>query len=178
ALRARFPQLKRATRGLFETQAGLLRASACVEAIQALASRQGVELATQREVEAVEPSGAGLAVRAGGETYRAGQVVLAGGGWSSRICPELSQALWQCQQGIMYVQGVPQVFCRPAFAPFTGTDEGYYGFPAEDGVGLKIAQHVLGEALGDPDFDRATTPPGFVEGATRFLRDALGLEAA
>src|SRR5207249_5111057 len=87
ALRTQFPQLKRATRGLFETQAGLLRASACVEAIQALASRQGVELATQREVEAVEPSGAGLAVRAGGETYRAGQVVLAGGGWSSRICP-------------------------------------------------------------------------------------------
>src|SRR5205085_10952380 len=59
ALERKFPQLKRARRGLFETQAGFLRATACVEALQTLASRHGVEFSTGREAEAIEPSGTG-----------------------------------------------------------------------------------------------------------------------
>ena len=175
-LQIEFPQLKRARRGLLETEAGFLRATACVEAIQALAVRQGVEFATEREVVAVEPSGSDLVVRAGQETYRAEQVVLAGGGWSACLLPELGQALWQCQQGILYLRGVPEAFSRPSFAAFSCPDAGYYGFPSEPGVGLKVAQHSLGQPLDDPDFDRTSTPPGFTQGVRAFLAEELGLD--
>jgi glycine/D-amino acid oxidase-like deaminating enzyme len=178
AMRAEFPQFRRARRGLLETQAGFLRATACVEALRTLALRQEVVFASEREVESIEPGGDGPVVRTAAETYRAPQVVLAGGGWSNRLLPELGRSLWQCQQGIVYLQGVPQAFSRPAFVPFSCLDNGYYGFPSELGVGLKIAQHVLGEPLADPDFDRSTTPPGFVEGTEHFLRDELGLNLA
>lgn len=177
-LRARYPQLKRARRGILETDAGFLRASVCVEALHALALRHGVDVVTEREVTAVEPSGSGLSVRVGADTFQATQVVLAGGGWSARLFPELAGPLWQCQQGLMYVHGLPEIFSAPACVPFACLDNNYYGFPSEPGVGMKIAQHVLGDPITDPDFDRATLPTGFVEGAERFLREDLGVRLA
>lgn len=177
-LRAEFPQFRQARRALLEVEAGFLRATACVEALRELAGRVGVRFETGQEVEAIEPSGPGLAVRTARATYSAERVVLAGGGWSERLCPDLRQALSQSQQGIMYLRGVPPAFSRPALPPFSCPDEGYYGFPAEAAIGLKIAHHSLGRPLDDPDFDRATTPPDFAEGARRFVRDQLGLDPA
>jgi glycine/D-amino acid oxidase-like deaminating enzyme len=110
-------------------------------------------------------------------TYRAPQVVVAAGGWSRRLFPELSPALWQCQQGIVYLDGVPPAFCRPAFVPFSAAETGFYGFPAEPGrVGLKLARHLPTDPIDDPDFDRRTTPPGFVDAVSDFARRWLGLE--
>ena len=178
-MRARFPQFKRARRGLLDLDAGILRASACVEALYALALRQGVVFALERAAEAIEPSGSGLAVRVGDRTYRAQQVVLAGGGWSGQLFPELKEVLRQCQQGILYVHGVPATFEPPDFAPFVCLDNGFFGFPSEPVVGLKIAQHMLeGNTLDSPDFERCSSPAGFVEDAERFLRDDLGLRLA
>jgi monomeric sarcosine oxidase len=177
-LGGRFPQFKRARRALFETEAGFLRATACVEAISRLALEAGVVFAIGQETQAIEPSGLGLAVTSGQNTYYGTQVVVATGGWSNRLLPELGQALWQCQQGLLYVRGVPHEFGRPAFVPFSCLDEGYYGFPSEPAVGLKVAQHSLNEPIKDPDFDRSTLPPGFLEGVSRFLRDELGLDVA
>jgi glycine/D-amino acid oxidase-like deaminating enzyme len=177
-LAAAFPQLRNVRRGLLETQAGYLKASACVEALRTLAERAGAMIETGQEVQAVEPSGAGLRVVAARRSYQAEQVVLAGGGWSGRLVPGLRGPLWQCQQGILYLDGVPDAFKRPAFVPFSCADNGFYGFPAEDGVGLKVAEHILGEPIGDPDFDRSTTPAGFVEHVDGFLQKYLGLRRA
>jgi glycine/D-amino acid oxidase-like deaminating enzyme len=174
-MRSTFPQFKRARRGLLEPDAGVLRATACVEAFHALAVRERVDFVTEREVHAVESSGSYLDVQAGDETYRASQVVVAGGGWSGRLFPELSQSLWQCQQGILYIHGAPENFSRPAFVPFSSLDTGYYGFPSEPGLGFKIAHHSLGEPLADPDFERSEMPPGFIQGVDVFLREDLGL---
>ena len=178
ALRSEFPGLRNARRGLLETQAGFLRASACVEALQALAADRGVAFATGQEVETIEPGSSGLIVHAGSAGYRAERVVLAGGGWSSRVLPELDRALWQCPQGILYLESPPPALRRPTFAPFSCVDNGFYGFPAEPGVGFKLAEHVLGEATADPDFDRSRVPDGFRERAALFLRDYFGLELA
>jgi sarcosine oxidase len=175
-MRREFPQFRRARRGLLETTAGFLKATACVEAIAELARRSGATIIAGREVEAVEPAGAALLVRAGELRLSAPQVVVAGGGWSVRLLPELSEALWQCQQGILYVHDAPAHFQRPAFVPFSGSDGGFYGFPAEPGLPLKVALHVLGAPLDDPDFDRQTLPPGFESEAASWLRDELGLD--
>jgi N-methyl-L-tryptophan oxidase len=77
----------------------------------------------------------------------------------------------------MYLESVPAAFCRPAFVPYSGADTGFYGFPAELGrVGLKLARHLVTDPIDDPDFDRRTTPSGFVEAANEFVRDWFGLD--
>jgi glycine/D-amino acid oxidase-like deaminating enzyme len=175
-LRREFPQFRRGHRALLEEEAGFLRATDCVAALRALAEQHGVRLATERAA-TVESNASGVEVRTGAATYRAPQVVVAAGGWSRQLFPELGRALWQCQQGIMYLEGVPAAFCRPAFVPYSGADTGFYGFPAEPGrVGLKLARHLVTEPIDDPDFDRRTTPRGFVEAAGEFLRRWFGLD--
>jgi glycine/D-amino acid oxidase-like deaminating enzyme len=177
-LRTRFPWFRRARRGLSEPDAGWLRATACVEALLRLAQQAGAVCWPGQPIAAIEPSGSGYLVRAGRASFRAEQVVLAGGGWSGRLCPELRPLLRQYPQGLLYVHDVPPAFYHPAFVPYCCLDSMHYGFGAEPGVGFKVAQHKLGQPTDDPDFDRASTPPGFKEAAIAFLRDDFGLEAA
>ena len=178
SLRREFPQFRRGRRALLEEEAGFLRATDCVTALKDLAEKHGVQLATGQDA-TVARDGVGAAVRTATATYRASQVVVAAGGWSNRLMPELGRALWQCQQGIMYLEGVPAEFCRPAFVPYSAPSTGFYGFPAEPGrVGLKVARHLVTDPIDDPDFDRRTTPPGFVEGAGEFVRSWFGLDPA
>ena len=175
-LRREFPQFRRGRRALLEEEAGFLRATDCVIALRGLAEKHGVQFATGHDA-AVVRSGSGVEVRTDTATYRAPQVVVAAGGWSKRLFPELGRALWQCQQGIMYLEGVPATFWRPAFVPYSGADTGFYGFPAEPGrAGLKLARHLVTDPIDDPDFDRRTTPSGFVEAAGEFLRGWFGLD--
>ena len=175
-LRREFRQFRRGQRALLEEEAGFLRATDCVVALRTLAEKHGVQFATESGA-AIDSHGTGVEVRAGGATYRAPQVVVAAGGWSKRLFPELGRALWQCQQGIMYVEGVPAAFSRPALISYSAADTGFYGFPAEPGhVGLKLARHLVTDPIDDPDFDRRTTPAGFVEAAGEFLRTWFGLE--
>ncbi len=177
-LRREYPQFRPGRRGLLEEEAGFLRATDCVAALRRLAEREGVEFATGSNA-AVESVAGGVAVRTGTTTHRAPQVVVAAGGWSKRLFPELQASLWQCQQGIMYLEGVSTEFCRPAFVPYSAPSTGFYGFPAEPGrVGLKVARHLVTDPIDDPDFDRRTTPPGFVEGASEFVRSWFGLDPA
>ncbi len=175
-LRREFPQFRPGRRALLEEEAGFLRATDCVAALRGLAEKHGVRFATGQDA-TLEPAGRRVIVRTGAATYHAPQVVVAAGGWSKRLFPELGSALWQCQQGIMYLDGVPAEFCRPAFVPYSAPNTGFYGFPAEPGrVGLKVARHLVTGPIENPDFDRRTTPPGFVEGAGEFVRTWFGLD--
>jgi glycine/D-amino acid oxidase-like deaminating enzyme len=175
-LRREFPQFRRGRRALLEEEAGFLRATDCVIALKELAGRQNVQFATGQDA-TVACDGGFVEVRTATATYRAPRIVVAAGGWSNRLMPELGRALWQCQQGIMYLEGVPEAFCRPAFVPYSGADTGFYGFPAEPGrMGFKLARHLVTDPIADPDFDRRTTPPGFAEAAGEFLRDWFGLD--
>jgi len=177
-LRREYPQFRPGRRGLLEEEAGFLRATDCVATLRRLAEREGVEFATGSDA-AVESAAGGVAVSTGRATHRAPQVVVAAGGWSKRLFPELGGSLWQCQQGIMYLEGVSAGFCRPAFVPYSAPSTGFYGFPAEPGrVGLKVARHLVTDPIDDPDFDRRTTPPGFVEEASEFVRSWFGLDPA
>ena len=177
-LRREFPQFRPGRRALLEEEAGFLRATDCVAALRRLAEQEGVRFATGEDA-VVEPAARGVAVRTGASTHQAPQVVVAAGGWSKRLFPELDGALWQCQQGIMYLDGVPAEFCRTAFPPYSAPSTGFYGFPAEPGrVGLKIARHLVTDPIDDPDFDRRTTPSGFVETAGEFARAWFGLDPA
>ncbi|MCC7371502.1 MAG: FAD-dependent oxidoreductase [Chloroflexi bacterium] len=176
-LRARFPQFKLAKRALLERDAGFVRASACIESLRIVAERAGATILPEREIVAIDQDGQVVEVRtAGGERFQGERAVLALGGWTKRLLPELTETLTQTKQGIMYLAEVPPIFHSPQMPAWGCSDEGHYGFPAWRTDVFKIAHHVQSEPVASPDFDRRTTPPGFVEGAEAFLRDHFGID--
>ncbi|MFN8526557.1 MAG: N-methyl-L-tryptophan oxidase [Chloroflexota bacterium] len=178
-LASRYPQFLRARRALLETDAGFLRASACVETLRDLAESAGATVRTEQPVAAIEPNGGSVTVMLdGGERVTAARAVIAAGGWTQRLVPTLGSTLTQSQQGIMYVANTPAAFDYPAFPAFSSPDAGFYGFPAYRGDAFKVAQHVLGVPIASPDFDRSTAPEGFDAAAREFLADYLGLDPA
>ena len=185
AMRARFPQFRRAKRAILERDAGFVRASACIEALRVVAERAGAVILPEREIVAIDLDGPSVVVAtAGGERGQAGsgerfrgeRAVLALGGWTKRLLPELGDVLTQTQQGIMYLASVPDAFRSPAFPAWGCSDDGVYGFPAWKSDPFKIAHHTQSPAVESPDFDRMTTPAGFVEDMRAFLRDHLGID--
>ena len=178
-LRARYPQFKLAKRALLERDAGFVRASACIESLRIVAGRAGATILPEREITAIDLDGPSVEVRtAGGERFQGARAVLAMGGWSKRLIPELTDVLTQTKQGIMYLASVPDQFHSPAMPAWGCSDDGFYGFPAWRSDVFKIAHHIQAEQVETPDFDRMTTPPGFVEGTYTFLREHFGIDAA
>jgi sarcosine oxidase len=177
-VRARYPQFRLAKRALFERDAGFVRASACIEALRQVAERAGAVILPERETVAIDLDGPDVTVTAAsGERFRGERAVLALGGWSKRLLPELAEVLTQTQQGIMYLSSVPEALRSPALPAWGCSDpEGFYGFPAWGSDPFKIAQHIKTDPLDSPDFDRSTTPPGFVDGIHAFLREHLGID--
>ncbi|MGE3268673.1 MAG: FAD-dependent oxidoreductase [Chloroflexota bacterium] len=178
-LRARFPQFRLAKRALLERDAGFVRASACIESLRIVAERVGATILPEREIAAIDLDGPSVEVRtAAGERYQGERAVLAMGGWSKRLLPELADVLTQTKQGIMYLGSVPEAFHSPTMPAWGCSDNGFYGFPAWRSDVFKIAHHIQSEAVDSPDFDRMTTPPGFVDGTYAFLREHFGIDPA
>jgi monomeric sarcosine oxidase len=176
-VRTRYPQFRLAKRGLLERDAGFVRASACIEALRVLAERAGVTIAAEREVTEIDLDGPDVvAVAATGERFAGARAVVSLGGWSKRLLPELADVLVQTKQGIMYLAEVPEAFRSPNLPSWGCSDNGFYGFPAWGADPFKVAQHVQSEAVESPDFDRKSTPPGFVEGTRAYLQDHLGID--
>jgi sarcosine oxidase len=177
AMRARYPQFRLAKRALLERDAGFVRASACIEALRVVAERAGATILPEREIVAIDLDGPNVVVStAGGERFTGERAVLALGGWTKRLLPELADVLTQTQQGIMYLASVPDAFRSPAFPAWGCSDDGVYGFPAWKSDPFKIAHHTQSPAVESPDFDRTTTPAGFVDDMRAFLRDHLGID--
>jgi sarcosine oxidase len=131
ALRARYPQFRLAKRALFERDAGFVRASACIEALRTLAERAGATVAAEREVTELDLDGPDVtAVTATGERFSGERAVVALGGWSKRLLPELADVLVQTKQGLMYLTGVPEALTSPNLPSWSCPDDGFYGFPA------------------------------------------------
>jgi monomeric sarcosine oxidase len=177
AMRTRYPQFRLAKRGLLERDAGFVRASACIEALRTLAERAGATILPERETVAIDLDGPQVVVAtASGERFRGERAVVAAGGWTKKLLPELGEVLTQTQQGIMYLATVPDAFRSPILPAWGCSDDGVYGFPAWKADPFKIAHHTQSPAVESPDFDRTTTPPGFVDDMFAFLRDHLGID--
>src|SRR5262249_62220729 len=124
-LRREFPQFRPGRLALLEEEAGFLRATDCVVALRGLAEKHGVRFVTGKDA-AVEPGNRGVTVRVGTTSYHAPQIVVAAGGWAERVFSELGGAPWQGQQGIMYLEGVPEEVCRPRLPPHSGPPPGLF----------------------------------------------------
>ncbi len=140
--------------GVFEEQAGYLRVERCVAQMIAQAKESGAEfLANQRVVSwNVEDNGDVVFRTTTGE-FRALRAVLAAGPWSSQLIGDLGLDLRVVRKQQQWFQmDRPDVHEANGLSCFLfdQPDGVFYGFPAIDSLGVKVAEHSGGDAVSDP----------------------------
>jgi sarcosine oxidase len=162
--RRRFPAFRLGTNdvALFEPNAGYLFAERCVAAHRAEAKRAGAELRFEEPAVEWSSSGGRVTVRTAAGTYEAASLVVAAGAWLPKILENLGFELAIERQTVYWFAPLR----APDFAPGRFpvfirecSDAHYYGIPATDGRGVKVARHH-GGVPADPDEPPADNSPG------------------
>jgi sarcosine oxidase len=180
-LRRRFPAFRRARFAIYEPDAGMLRATAGTAALRSMAIAAGVEIHEGVRVERLDLEGVPPAVvLADGRRFKAPQLVVAAGVWSSQLVPELASHVTLKRQGLAYLAATPGWFDPSGFPPFSEVADtfAFYGFPRVGEAPMKIGWHPYGEITDDPESPRGTASQPFVDGVRWFLHDHFGLDVA
>ncbi|MBO0819990.1 MAG: FAD-dependent oxidoreductase [Nocardiopsaceae bacterium] len=187
AIRQRWPQWRLTDdhTAIFDPESGILDIRRATAAHLALARARGADIRPHTPVSAITESSGGVTVTAGGETYAADRLVLAGGAWNPALLRMLGTSL-----PITLTQEQITYFATPNVRDFTPerftvwgvyADDGlaYYGIPVYgevavkaglDGVGPVVTQQTRNQ---DPDPERTERTAEFLRG---YLPGAVGPE--
>ncbi|MFL5346126.1 MAG: N-methyl-L-tryptophan oxidase [Hyalangium sp.] len=157
----RFPQLRLlpGESGLFEREAGFLRASACVRANLRLATTHGARLRTRATVQAIEPRPGGITlVLAGEESLEFDRVVVAAGPWTGRLLSRFVSLPFTVTRQT-YCHFEPELpateFGVDRFPVWIDFATNFYGFPNDGRLsGVKVAWHETGTPTDPEQVDR------------------------
>lgn len=152
-LMSRWPQfhLRGSERAIYQEESGLVDAGRANAVHQTLARGNGAEILDETPVRSIRPSGEGVEVVAGDETYYADRVVVAGGAWTNQILKDTGAELplTVTQEQVTYYS-TPNLrdFAPDRFPVFiwSGT-RSFYGFPVYGEVATKLGQHVGGHEV-------------------------------
>lgn len=160
---------------IFEPGAGCLHVEACVKAHARLARQFGAEIHEGEAITTWTPDGDGVVVTTPTRTYRANRLIITAGAWLPQLLQNVGLAL-TIHQNRLYWFNAESRYQRlnglPCFG-FDMPDGFFYGFPAMDAYGLKIARHLPGPVLADPTHleDPLETPD--LHSVQTFLKTAL-----
>ena len=167
--------------GLFQADAGLADPNHGNAAHWRLAREHGATLRDRAPVTSLRDIGGEIEVTAGGETYRAGRVILAADAWTNDLLAHLGRRLPLTitkEQVTYFACPDPAAFAPDRFPVWIWMDEPcFYGFPTYGEAGPKAAQDVGGrettpaERTFDVDEDAYARVLGFME---RHLPGAVG----
>jgi sarcosine oxidase len=186
-LARRYPQLNLdgISRGLLETESGVLMARRAVAFVVENALRQGVQLhiaqiqapRATKELEWIETTA--------GERISAGSFVFACGPWFGKVFPEvLAARIFPTRQEIFFFATPPgdTRFAPPALPTWLFQSDEVYGMPDLESRGLKLARDTHGERV-DPDtqsrlvsLESAEWARSFVARRFPSLKDSLIVE--
>ncbi|HTC85662.1 MAG TPA: N-methyl-L-tryptophan oxidase, partial [Candidatus Acidoferrum sp.] len=135
--------------GLFQADGGIADPNRGNEAHWRLAREHGATLRDWAPVTAIRDSGGEIEVTAGGETYRAGRVILAADAWTNDLLGHLGRRLPLTitkEQVTYFACPDPAAFAPDRFPVWIWMDEPcFYGFPTYGEAGPKAAQDVGGQ---------------------------------
>lgn len=178
----RFPQHRLAAGelALLERDAGFVRPEAGIAAALDRARALGAELHFGTPVERVEPAADGVALRAGGRTWRARRAVVAAGVWNAKLgllrtplrVERQSQAWFRAREPALHSASRAPVFIRAIADPARPGLDFAYGFPSLDGETVKVG---VAEDLGaiDPDDLDREPRPGDASGVGAFVATGM-----
>jgi sarcosine oxidase len=177
-LRSRFPAFRFGGDyvGVLERSAGFLYVDDCVRAHAREAERLG---ATVREDEAAvswEANGGGVVVRTRVGRYTAAKLVLTAGPWAPRLLARWGAPLTLMRQVVLWFgTSDDRLFRRDVFPIYIAETPGghFYGLPALDGNGVKVARHYGAPELRDPAEVGREVSPADEEAVRCFLRAHL-----
>lgn len=168
AIRRRFPVFAPGDEmvGVFEPRAGVLFPEECVLANLQQAARAGAKLRHEERVIRWIARPGRVEVQTYSARYEAGQLVVAAGPWAPDVLADLNLPLVIDRQVVAWFRPIA---LADAFGPgrcpihiWRVDGRLFYGVPAHDGYGVKIAEH----ATGDPttaDAIRREIAPGEIQ---------------
>jgi len=155
-----------------EPEAGVLRAARGVAAtVGAFARRGGRDLVARVRPGRIEGSRLVDLVDEGGKRLSADAFVFAAGPWLPRLFPELlGNLIAVTKQDVLYFgrASTGPRFEAPQFPAWIDYDRAFYGTPALDGHGPKVAPDDYGRAF-DPDSEDRLVDPESVGRTREFL---------
>jgi sarcosine oxidase len=162
-LATRYPQFRFGEQfsGVLERDAGFLFVEECVATQLEQARLLGANLRSEEPVVDWKSDGRSVTVRTTKDTFHAASLVLTAGPWAGRVLADHGKVLRVMRQTLLWL-GVddPAAFRRDRFPIFLADvpDGPFYGLPAIDGRGLKVARHYGSPELNSPEeIDRAVT---------------------
>jgi sarcosine oxidase len=154
-IRNRYPQFSPRAEdiGIVDVHGGAISPELTVSTAAELAARNGASVHQYTRVARVEESTGGVRLHLADETFNDfDRVVVAGGGWTTKIIPELRDwivtkrltSIWYAGQSDSYLAGMP---------PFLQVAPAYcYGLPTADAKSVKVGLGFNDHAsTGDPD---------------------------
>jgi sarcosine oxidase len=181
-IRRRFPAMDPpdAFVGLWDTRAGYLEPETAVRAHQRLAERHGATLRFGERVTGWEADGSGVAVTTTEGRYHADRLVLAAGGWTAQLVPDLALPLVVERQVLLWFDPEapaksPDPFAAERFPIYIceyAPDRAVYGLPRL-ASGVKAGVHHEGELSADPDSVRRTVDEADVAHVRRALQSGV-----
>lgn len=151
---ARFPgfRVPAGMVGVFEPAAGYLKVEQCVLAHLAAAKQYGAELKTGVTVQSWQADGPGVTVTTDHGVFTADKLVITAGAWAPQLLADLGIKMTVRRKHLHWFECGSPVYRGPN-APtfFYELPQGlFYGFPAVDELGVKVAEHSGGETVADP----------------------------
>lgn len=157
-----------------EAAAGFLYVEECVRAQVETAVASGAEVHAEEPVRSWNVVGDGVEVTTDRAAYHAAKLVVTAGAWATWLLADLGVPLTVMRQVLLWfdVSQLRLLFRRDGTFPIFLADvpEGpFYGLPAIDRYGLKVARHYGAPELPNPDGMTWDTSPADAGPARAFL---------
>jgi sarcosine oxidase len=163
--------------GVLEQAAGFLYVEECVRAHIDAAVALGAEIHAEEPAREWKVVGDGVEVTTGKGTYRAAKLVVTAGAWATRLLADIGVPLRVMRQVLTWfdVGSPPDRYRRNLFPVFIADVPGgpFYGLPAIDQFGLKVARHYNAPELPNPDGVTWDTTPEDGRAVRAFLDEYI-----
>jgi monomeric sarcosine oxidase len=159
------------SRGLLETESGVLLARRAVACTVDSALRQGVQLQIAQIAPLLDGKKLEHIETAAGERISAGNFVFACGPWLGKVFPEiLGPRIFPTRQEVFFFAPPPgdTRFAPPALPTWLFQADEVYGMPDLESRGLKVARDIHGEPA-DPDTQSRLASPEGAAWASNFV---------
>lgn len=163
--------------GVLEHASGFLYVEDCVRAHLDDAIAHGAELHAETPVISWKSKGNSVEVTTEIGTHTAAKLIIAAGGWATRFLADIGVPLTVMRQVLQWFDPGPVLpdFARDRFPIFLLETPGgaFYGLPAIDRRGVKVARHYGAPELASPDEVDWTASPADTEPVAAFLAKHL-----
>jgi len=140
---------------VYEPEAGVLHAGACIRAFRRLAIQNGVDLLVNNPVLDYEVNDDSVSVQTKLGTYTADKLVVTAGAWNRPLLEKsgLNIQLQSARRTVGWFKADETLYHSEVFPGFSvDMPEGvFYGFPSIDGEGVKLGEYYTGDDL-DPEY--------------------------